>query len=62
MKGEHLHQLTLTRSKTIRKLQADHTKTGNALLTQLRTDKIDFNAFLHERKVPGYESPRCRVG
>jgi hypothetical protein len=61
-KGEHLRQLTPTRSTAIRKLHAGRTKAESALLTQLRTGKIGFNAFLHERRVPGYESPRCACG
>ena len=62
MKGEHLRQLTPTPSKAVRKLHAGRTKAESALLTQLRTGKIAFNAFLHERRVPGYESPRCACG
>jgi ribonuclease HI len=62
VKGEHLRQLTPTQSKAVRKLHAGRTKAESALLTQLRTGKIGFNAFLHERKVPGYESPRCARG
>ena len=62
MKGEHLRQLTLTPSKAVRKLHSGRTKAESALLTQLRTGKIGFNAFLHERKVPGCESPRCAYG
>ena len=30
-----------------------------SLLTQLRTAKIGFNAFLYERQVPTVHSPRC---
>ena len=62
VKGEHLRQLTPTPSKAVRKLHAGRTKAESALLTQLRTGKIGFNAFLHERRVPGYESPRCACG
>jgi ribonuclease HI len=62
VKGEHLRQLTPTRSKAVRKLHAGRTKAESALLTQLRTGKIGFNAFPYGRKVPGYESPRCACG
>jgi hypothetical protein len=34
-------------------------KAHSAILTQLRTGKIGFNAFLYERKVPTVSSPRC---
>jgi hypothetical protein len=62
VKGEHFRQLIPTQSKAVRKLHAGRTKAESALLTQLRTGKIGFNAFLHERKVPGYESPRRACG
>ena len=42
-----------------RKLYAGAPKAHNALITQLRTGKIGFNAFLYKRKVPGFDHPRC---
>jgi len=61
VKGEHLRQLTPTRSKAVRKLHAGRTKAESALLTQLHTGKIGFNAFLHERKVPGLRIAALRM-
>lgn len=34
-------------------------KHESALLTQLRTGKIGFNAFLHSMRVPDVRSPEC---
>jgi hypothetical protein len=47
-KGQHL-----------RELHAGRTKPESAILIQLRTGKIGFNAFLYERRVPGVWSRRC---
>lgn len=43
-------------------LHAGRTKAHSALLTQLRTGKIGFNEFLHERRVPGFDTKRCACG
>jgi hypothetical protein len=43
----------------VRKLHAGRLKPESAILTQLRTGKIGFNAFLYERGVPGVWSGRC---
>ena len=37
-------------------------KPQSALLVQLRTGKVGFRAFLHQRKVPGVEDPYCDCG
>ena len=37
-------------------------KAENSVATQIRSEKIGFAAFLHQRKVPGVESPACRCG
>ncbi|KAM3515262.1 hypothetical protein MY11210_001155 [Beauveria gryllotalpidicola] len=34
----------------------------SSILVQLRTGKIGLNAFLHERRVPGFDSGTCRCG
>ena len=45
-----------------RMLHAGRAKAHSALLTQLRTGKIGFNEFLHERRVPGFDTKRCTCG
>src|SRR5437763_16915249 len=57
VKGEYLRWLTPTPVEGGSQAHAGRTKAESALLTQLRTGKIGFNAFLHEWKVPGYASP-----
>ena len=37
-------------------------KAQSSLLTQIRTGKIGLAAFLHKRRVPGFESPACVCG
>jgi len=58
-KGDHVRQLNSEPSPTILKLHTGREKAHSAILTQLRTGKIGFNAFLHERRVPTVPSPRC---
>jgi hypothetical protein len=58
-KGHHTRQLNKEPSREIRKLHEGREKAHSAILTQLRTGKIGFNAFLHERRVPTVLSPRC---
>jgi hypothetical protein len=43
-------------------LHAGRAKAHSALLTQVRTGKIGFNEFLHERRVPGFDTKRCACG
>jgi hypothetical protein len=43
-------------------LYAGRAKAHSALLTQLRTGKIGFNEFLHERRVPGFVTKRYACG
>jgi len=44
------------------RLHKDRAKSHSALLTQLRTGKIGFNQFLHERRVPGVATAACECG
>lgn len=39
-----------------------HPRHITSLVTQMRTGKIGLNAFLHDRRVPGFTSPLCRCG
>ena len=59
IKGRHLFELTPEPSRAVRKLHAGVTKAISALITQLRTGKIGFNAFLHDRRAPGFTTPQC---
>ena len=60
-KGRHLYTFTASPSLANRKLHIGLSKGKSAALVQLRTGKIGFNAFLHERNVPGI-NPRCQCG
>src|SRR5271156_313408 len=62
VKGNHTRQLNAEPSPAVRRLHEGRQKAHSAILTQLRTGKIGFNAFLHERKVPTVLSPRCLCG
>ena len=44
------------------RLHATLPKPHSSLLTQIRTEKIGLAAFLHQRRVPGFESPACPCG
>jgi len=44
------------------RLHKGRAKPHSALLTQLRTGKIGFNQFLHERRVPGVDTAACECG
>jgi hypothetical protein len=61
-KGSHTRRLNAEPSRATRRLHSGREKAYSAVLTQLRTGKIGFNAFLHERKVPTVLSPRCPCG
>lgn len=37
-------------------------KAESTLATHIRTERIDLNAYLHSRNVPGANSPRCACG
>jgi hypothetical protein len=41
-----------------RRLYIRRVKTHSVLFTQLRIDKIGFNEFLYERRVPGFNTKR----
>ena len=41
------------------RLHANLPKPHSSLLTQIRTGKIRLAAFLHQRRVPSFESPAC---
>jgi len=58
-KGRHLFNLTPKPTRAVRRLHAGVPKAHSSLSIQLRTGKVGFNAFLHERQVPGFISPRC---
>ena len=61
-KGRYTFRLTPRPAPTTRMLYAGLSKGRSALATQLRTGKIGFNAFLHERRVPSVLTPRCQCG
>ena len=42
------------------KRHSERLKTHNALIIQLKTDKIEFNKFLHERRVLGVMTAHCQ--
>ena len=44
------------------RLHNDLTKAQSSALIQMRTGKISLNAFLHYKKVPGYDTPSCTCG
>ena len=44
------------------RLHSDLPKPHSSLLTQIRTGKIGLAAFLHQRLVPGFDSPACACG
>jgi hypothetical protein len=58
-KGRYTYRLTPQPTLETRTLYADLPKGQGAVLAQLRTGKIGFNAFLYERRVPTVLSPRC---
>jgi ribonuclease HI len=58
-KGRYTAHLTPSPTKETRRLHTGKKKGPSALLTQLRTGKIGFNAFLYNMKVPSVISPRC---
>lgn len=58
-KGQHLRKLVASPSQAVRRLHEGRPKPESAILTQLRTGKVGFNAFLYNRSVPGVWSRRC---
>ena len=58
-KGRFTFRLTPQPTKATRMLYAGLSKGQSAILAQLRTGKVGFNAFLYERRVPTVLSPRC---
>ena len=62
--GRELFHIEPTPRKAILGLHDGLTKELSSLAVHLRTKKIGLRQFLHRRKVPGYDSPRCgcRVG
>ena len=58
-KGRFTFRLTPQPSLATRRLYAGLSKGQSAILAQLRTGKIGFNAFLYERWVPTVLSPCC---
>jgi hypothetical protein len=61
-KGRHSYHLTPRPTPAIRTLHAGVTKGHSAIIIQLRTGKVGFNAFLYNRRVPGILSPPCECG
>ena len=61
-KGQHLRELVPSPSQATCKLHARRPKPESAILTQLRTGKVGFNAFLYDKRVPGVWSRRCACG
>jgi len=49
-------------SKEVLKLHGDTHKAISSIIVQLRTGNIGMKAFLHDRHVPGFESPLCECG
>jgi ribonuclease HI len=61
-KGRATYRHTPRPTKKVLQLHKGLTKRKSALLVQLRTEKIGFNDFLFNRRVPGITSPRCECG
>ena len=49
-------------SKTLIKRHKGLRKAESAIIIQARSGRIGFASFLHEARVPGYESPICSCG
>jgi hypothetical protein len=49
-------------NRRILKIHKDLKKAESAVLTQIRTGRIDLAAFLNKVRVPDYPSPACRCG
>ena len=47
-------------SKLTLKIREGLQKAESSLATQIRTERIGLKAYLHSRKVPGVESPKCK--
>jgi ribonuclease HI len=61
-KGRATYRHTPTPTKKVLQLHEGRPKRESALLIQLRTEKIGFNDFLFNRRVPYVTSPRCDCG
>jgi hypothetical protein len=61
-KGRATYRHTPTPTKKVLQLHEGRPKRESALLIQLRTEKIGFNDFLFNRRVPDVTSPRCDCG
>jgi len=61
-KGQHTRHISPFPTKEHLKAHRGREKFISSLIVQLRTGKIGFNAFLHDRKVPTITSPGCDCG
>jgi len=58
-KGAHSRHLWPAPSRRTMEAHTGMKKHESALLTQLRTGKVGFNAFLHSMRVPDIQGPEC---
>lgn len=58
-KGAHSRRLQPKLDKRLARVHGGLRKYLSALVIQLRTGQIGFNAFLHKRRVPGVNNPSC---
>lgn len=56
------YEYTPTPGAKALKPHQEASKSLSSIITQLRTGKIGLNAYLHSRKVPGFDSPNCGCG
>ena len=61
-KGKALRMIQPSPSATILKIHDNIKRSMTSVITQIRTEKIGLGAFLHQCKVPGYETPQCDCG
>jgi hypothetical protein len=58
-RGKHLRELVASPSQAVRTLHAGRPKPASMVLTQLRTGKVGYNAFLYDWHVPGVWNRCC---
>ena len=57
--GRELHSICPKSTKKTLKIHRGLGKAASTLIVQMRMEKIGLNKFLHSRKVPGFNSPKC---
>lgn len=61
-KGRDLFRIAPTPTKKVLHIHKGLRKWTSALVVQMRTQKIGLRKFLYNRKVPGFDDPRCDCG